>query len=412
LRDAFSLCYGGFDGGGAVSFGKVPQNSLDANSLDPNQQNASLSVSLLKYTPLVRNPAHPSYYTVTTAEWRLGMARVAAEGDFSGRAYGTVLDSGTTFTYVPTPVFTSFKTLLDGHIASDKKLVPVPGPDPDFPEDVCYGVAALDGENLHESNSAHDLRPTEKTLQNFFPNLTLAFVGELSLNLPPGNYLFIHGKIDNAFCLGVMDNGESGTLVGGITTRNVLVEYDMDANGGGGAVGLAVTDCAAMLAEHGTRGGGGDGANDTNSSDATKSERNNNTERTGNATDGTGGAEPSTSPPPPPPVVKEATASVAPTGFIALLCLIALGVGVVYYGKQSGWLDTDATNGGAGGAALRTAVTAAKKGNDLFQEKWNELKQTAGRSSGGGYARFGLDDDRPPKGHPGGVELPPLLPRR
>jgi hypothetical protein len=81
----------------------------------------------------------------------------------------------------------------------------------------------------------------------------------------------------------------------------------------------------------------------------------------------------------------------------------------MHYGRRAGWFDEGSDAGGAGGKALRTAVTAAKKGNEIFQEKWNELKQSVGQSNVG-YVKFGLVD-RTPKGRHG-VELPPLLARR
>ena len=395
LPDAFSLCYGAFEGGGAVTFGKLPRSSTGEGVTDTDA-----TIPALQYTPLIPTPMHPSYYVVDTVQWRLGNNIVAGENDFRGHAYGTVLDSGTTFTYLPTAVFGSFKNILDQHITENNKLQKIPGPDPDFPEDVCYGpiVVGLDDDSSLTS------APTQQTLSDFFPNLTLTFQGGLELMLPPANYLFIHSDAQpNTFCVGVMDNGSAGTLVGGITTRNVLVEYDMSGDGPG-KVGLAVADCEAMLLEHG--GGGGSDGNNT--------DNNNNTGANSNATDAgaTGDSPPPTLLPPPPPTPVPSPASsgsVAPTGFIVLLCLVGTGYGLMHYGRRAGWFDEGSDAGGAGGKALRTAVTAAKKGNEIFQEKWNELKQSVGQSNVG-YVKFGLDD-RTPKGRHG-VELPPLLARR
>lgn len=49
----------------------------------------------------------------------------------------------------------------------------------------------------------------------------------MTLSLPPANYLFMHGKVTGAYCLGVFDNGSAGTLLGGLTFRNTLVLYDV-----------------------------------------------------------------------------------------------------------------------------------------------------------------------------------------
>lgn len=44
------------------------------------------------------------------------------------------------------------------------------------------------------------------------------------LTVPPLNYLFVHTREANAYCLGMFNNGESGTLLGGITFRDFLVQ--------------------------------------------------------------------------------------------------------------------------------------------------------------------------------------------
>ena len=388
LTDAFSLCFGAFDGGGAVTFGKVPgfARSVEGDEGARNASAAGESTPSLRYTRLLRNPAHKSYYILKTLEWSLGSARVAGENDFEV-GYGTVLDSGTTFTYVTTPVFENFREVLDKAVLGPDSTRRVAGPDPAYPDDVCYAAVA----------NAPPL--TEESLVDVFPNLTIRFEGddELTLELPPKNYLFIHGHVADAFCLGVMDNGGAGTLLGGITARDVLVEYDLT---GEGRVGMVAADCARLLEEHAPGGANDTVANATGTDDANA-----------RAAASPPPPPPSPSPPssPPPGSPPAASDSVAPSGFIALVFLVGAGFAVVLYGRRAGWLDEDSDGGGAGGAALRTAAKAASRGNEIFQAKWDELKRTVG-SAPVGYARFGLDDDRP-KGR-NGVELPPLLARK
>ena len=256
LTDAFSLCFGAFDGGGAVTFGKVPgfARSVEGDEGARNASAAGASTPSLRYTRLLHNPAHKSYYILKTLEWSLGSARVAGEDDFEV-GYGTVLDSGTTFTYVTTPVFENFREVLDKAVLGPDSTRRVDGPDPAYPDDVCYAAVA----------NAPPL--TEDSLVDVFPNLTIRFEGddELTLELPPKNYLFIHGHVADAFCLGVMDNGGAGTLLGGITARDVLVEYDLT---GEGRVGMVVADCARLLEEHAPGGANDTVANATGTDDA------------------------------------------------------------------------------------------------------------------------------------------------
>ncbi len=46
----------------------------------------------------------------------------------------------------------------------------------------------------------------------------------MTLRAGPLNYLFVHSTEPGAYCLGVFDNHQQGTLLGGITFRNVYVQ--------------------------------------------------------------------------------------------------------------------------------------------------------------------------------------------
>ena len=49
----------------------------------------------------------------------------------------------------------------------------------------------------------------------------------MTLRAGPLNYLFVHSTEPGAYCLGVFDNHQQGTLLGGITFRNVYVQVPM-----------------------------------------------------------------------------------------------------------------------------------------------------------------------------------------
>ena len=57
--------------------------------------------------------------------------------------------------------------------------------------------------------------------------MQLQFAGGVNLTLPPQNYLFAHFNRDGAYCLGVFPNTQDGTLLGGITFRDVLVQVSV-----------------------------------------------------------------------------------------------------------------------------------------------------------------------------------------
>ena len=59
-------------------------------------------------------------------------------------------------------------------------------------------------------------------LASIFPTGQIGFKDGASITLLPHRYLFVIGK--GTYCLGVFDNGQAGTLIGGIAVRNMLVQ--------------------------------------------------------------------------------------------------------------------------------------------------------------------------------------------
>ncbi|KAK3266277.1 hypothetical protein CYMTET_25083, partial [Cymbomonas tetramitiformis] len=108
--------------------------------------------------------------------------------------YTLCLADGTTFTYLPTKAFDAFVALVRSE--KSNRLWDVSGPDPNY-EDVCFAGA---GTNYNR-------------LADFFPMMTLRFSGNVEITLDPINYLFVHGAISGAYCLGIFDNGYSGSLL-------------------------------------------------------------------------------------------------------------------------------------------------------------------------------------------------------
>jgi hypothetical protein len=130
--------------------------------------------------------------TLVQAEWEKG--------------YGTVLDSGTTFTYFTRDTFNSVSAVIKQHVVKTG-LKLTNGPDPLY-TDICWAGGPLN--------------PAE--LRRFFPVMSFVLEDEFELHLEPINYLFIHTHLPGGYCLGLFDNGNSGTLLGGISFRNILVE--------------------------------------------------------------------------------------------------------------------------------------------------------------------------------------------
>lgn len=136
---------------------------------------------------------------------------------------GTILDSGTTYAYLPEAAFSAFKYAVIKELNTLKKIQ---GPDPNF-NDICFSGATSDVSQLSK----------------IFPTVELVFGNGQKLLLSPENYLFRHSKVRGAYCLGVFPNGrDATTLLGGIVVRNTLVTYDREHK----KVGFWKTNCSEL----------------------------------------------------------------------------------------------------------------------------------------------------------------------
>eukprot|EP00798_Chlamydomonas_sp_ICE-L_P013245 gene13245-19081_t len=144
---------------------------------------------------------------------------IGVNKDRYAEGYGSVFDSGTTFTYLPTDAFQKISKLIKA-VAQEKGLKSAPGSDPSY-NDICWQGAPTNWDDL----------------ESYFPPITFKFAEGAVLTSPPYRYLFKIGE--GKYCLGLMDNGHGGTLIGGVSVRNVLVQYDRRHN----RMGFLEVDC-------------------------------------------------------------------------------------------------------------------------------------------------------------------------
>ena len=117
-------------------------------------------------------------------------------------------------------VFIPFISQIEEKVENDhgSNFFRVNGGDPNYPNDVCW-------RNLNENKQL-----SESNVNYLFPTFNLTFIGvneeELPIQFLPENYLFVHPNEPNAFCVGVFDNGQQGSIIGGIFARNTLFEFD------------------------------------------------------------------------------------------------------------------------------------------------------------------------------------------
>ncbi|WOL17655.1 aspartic proteinase nepenthesin-1-like [Canna indica] len=204
IGDSFSLCYGGMDiGGGAMVLGNItPPPDMVFSRSDP-----------------VRSP----YYNFELKEIDVDGEPLELDSRIFDRRHGTVLDSGTTYAYLPEEAFVAFR---DSIISKVDSLKQIPGPDPNY-KDICFSGAGSDVSQLSMT----------------FPKVDMVFSNGEKLPLSPENYLFRHSKVRGAYCLGVFQNGKDlTTLLGGIIVRNTLVTYDRQNE----RIGFWKTNCSEL----------------------------------------------------------------------------------------------------------------------------------------------------------------------
>nr|BBK07876.1 aspartyl protease family protein [Coccomyxa sp. KJ] len=217
IDDVFALCFGSVEGDGALMLGDVDAAEYDI---------------ALQYTALLSSLAHPHYYSVQLDALWVGGQQLPVRPERYEEGYGTVLDSGTTFTYLPSEAFQLFKDAVTNY-ALEHGLISVKGPDPKF-HDICFGGAP------------HAGHADQSKLEKVFPIFELQFADGVRLHTGPLNYLFMHTGEAGAYCLGIFDNGASGTLLGGISFRNILVQYDRRNR----RVGFGAASCQEIGIRH------------------------------------------------------------------------------------------------------------------------------------------------------------------
>lgn len=204
IGDSFSMCYGGMDiGGGAMVLGAMPA--------PPGM--------IYTHSNAVRSP----YYNIELKEMHVAGKALRVDPRIFDGKHGTVLDSGTTYAYLPEQAFVAFKDAVSSQVHPLKKIR---GPDPNY-KDICFAGA---GRNVSQ-------------LSEVFPKVDMVFGNGQKLSLSPENYLFRHSKVEGAYCLGVFQNGKDPTtLLGGIVVRNTLVTYDRHNE----KIGFWKTNCSEL----------------------------------------------------------------------------------------------------------------------------------------------------------------------
>ncbi|OIW11339.1 hypothetical protein TanjilG_31107 [Lupinus angustifolius] len=204
---------------------------LVSHKFDDSPENSDLVLQIgssgdrktsgLSYTPFQKNPEVNSvfreYYYVNLKKIRVGGKRVKIasgllEPDFNGNG-GTIVDSGSTFTFMERPVFELVAQEFEKQMKNNTRAKEVEtrsGLSPCFTVDASGGDIAL-------------------------PELTFGFKGGAKMALPAANY-FSFVNNESVVCLTIVSDDATGPakaggpaiILGNYQQQNFYVEYDLE----------------------------------------------------------------------------------------------------------------------------------------------------------------------------------------
>ena len=198
----------------------------------------------LKFTPLLKSPFYPNYYyiglesiTIGNGEnySRFGVSLQLREIDTKGNG-GILIDSGTTYTHLPEPLYSQLISNLESLISYPRA-------------------------KEHELNTGFDLCYKVPYKNNTFfsdefelPSITFHFLNNVSVVLPQGNSFYAMAAPSNSTvvkCLlfQSMDGDGDGPagIFGSFQQQNLEVVYDLEKE----RLGFEGMDCASVAVSQG-----------------------------------------------------------------------------------------------------------------------------------------------------------------
>ncbi|KAL3522969.1 hypothetical protein ACH5RR_015803 [Cinchona calisaya] len=194
----------------------------------------------MQFTPMLKCPMYPNFYyigleaitlsNITSTEVPLSLR----EFDSLGNG-GMLIDSGTTYTHLPKPLYTDLLNVLQSMITYPRAR------DVEMRSgfDLCYRIPCPNN-NIFEDDH--------------LPSITFHFLNNVSVALPQGNSFYAMGAPVNftvVKCLlfQSMDDNEYGPagVFGSFQQQNMEVVYDLEK----GRIGFQPTDCALAAASQG-----------------------------------------------------------------------------------------------------------------------------------------------------------------
>lgn len=195
--------------GGTFSY-CLPSSSTSSGSLVLGKE-AALSTSGLKFTTLIKDSSIPTFYFVNLIGISVGDKRISVPATSIASGEGTIIDSGTTITYLVHSVYTALRDAFQGQLPSLK-------PTAVGELDTCYDFS---------TSSSVDV-----------PTITLHLDRDVDLVLPKENILV---KQETGLACLAFSSTDSRSIIGNVQQQNWRIVFDV-ANS---QIGFAQEQCAA-----------------------------------------------------------------------------------------------------------------------------------------------------------------------
>ncbi|KAF5745298.1 aspartic proteinase nepenthesin-1 [Tripterygium wilfordii] len=165
-------------------------------------------ISNMNFTPLLKNPLSPTFYYIGIRSVFVNNVKLRIDSsvwslDESGNG-GTVIDSGTTLTFLAAPAYRLILKAFDRRVKLPRVAVPAPG------FDLCINVSSESKPRL--------------------PRMSFKLLGDSVFSPPPRNY-FIDTS-DGVKCLAIqpVDSVTGFSVIGNVMQQGYLFEFDMKSS--------------------------------------------------------------------------------------------------------------------------------------------------------------------------------------
>ncbi|XP_027086443.1 probable aspartyl protease At4g16563 [Coffea arabica] len=231
LQKGFSYCF--------LSFKFANDPNISSPLIVGDQ--AISSKEHMQFTPMLKCPVYPNFYyigleaisvsNITSTEVPLSLR----EFDSLGNG-GMLIDSGTTYTHLPKPLYTNLLTVLQSMTTYPRATET----EMRSGFDLCYRIPC----------------PKNNTLEDDLPSITFHLLNNVTLALPQGNSFYamaapVNYTVVKCLLFQSMDDNVYGPagIFGSFQQQNMEVVYDLEKE----RIGFQPTDCALAAASQGLR---------------------------------------------------------------------------------------------------------------------------------------------------------------